>query len=53
MIELLDLENVIFTIDAMHCQKTTTKIIKKSNNDYIIGVKKNQIKLLNEVKKTS
>jgi len=52
MIKLLDLENVVFTIDAMHCQKKTTKIIKESKNEYIIGVKGNQKKLLKQVKKT-
>lgn len=51
MIKLLELEDVIFTIDAMHCQKKTTKIIKESNSEYILGVKGNQKKLLNQIKK--
>lgn len=52
MLQLLDLENVVFTIDAMHCQKKTTEIITKKNNNYIIGVKGNQKNLLKQIKKT-
>jgi hypothetical protein len=52
MIKILDLEGMIFTLDALHCQKETTKTIIKSKNDYIIGVKGNQSKLLNCIKKT-
>jgi hypothetical protein len=52
LIKILDLEGVIFTIDALHCQKETTKIIKESKNDYVIGVKGNQNKLYKQVKKT-
>lgn len=46
----LDLENVVFTLDALHCQKNTTETIIKSNNDYIIGVKGNQKKLNAQIK---
>lgn len=51
LIKMLDLEGITFTLDALHCQKETTKIIKKSKNDYVIGVKGNQEKLFNQVKK--
>ena len=52
MMKILDLEGMIFTLDALHCQKETTKIIIESNNDYIVGVKGNQQKLLDTLKKT-
>ena len=52
MIKMLDLEGMVFTLDALHCQKETTRIIIESKNDYIIGVKGNQKNLLNTVKKT-
>ena len=52
MIKILDLEGMILTLDALHCQKETTKIIIKSNNDYIIGVKGNQKNLHDTIKKT-
>ena len=51
MIKALDLEGVIFTLDALHCQKETVKLIKESGNDYVIGLKGNQKNLLNKVKK--
>lgn len=52
LIKLLDLEGVIFTADALHCQKDTTKVIIESNNDYVLQVKGNQKKLHERVKKT-
>lgn len=52
LIRMLNLQDKTFTLDALHCQKETTKIIKKSKNNYIIGVKGNQKKLFNQVKKT-
>lgn len=51
LIKMLDLENVILTMDALHCQKETVQTIIKSNNDYCIGVKGNQKKLHNQIKK--
>lgn len=53
LIKMLDLENVIFTIDALHCQKKTAQTIIKSNNHYCLGVKRNQKKLHQQLKKTS
>jgi hypothetical protein len=53
LIQELDLEGVIFTLDALHCQKETTKTIIESKNDYVIGVKNNQPKLMRTIKKTS
>lgn len=52
LIEMLDLEGVIFSLDALHCQKDTVKTIVKSKNHYVIGVKGNQKKLYSRVKKT-
>ena len=52
LIKALDLEGVIFTLDAIHCQKETVKEIIKSKNDFVIGVKGNQKKLLKQIKKT-
>lgn len=51
LIKQLDLEGVIFTLDALHCQKETVKLIKDSGNDYVIGLKGNQKNLLEKVKK--
>lgn len=52
LIKALDLEGMVFTIDALHCQKKTVKSIVESNNNYVIGLKGNQPKLLKQVKKT-
>jgi len=52
LIHTLWLTGVIFTLDALHCQKETTKTIIVSGNDYVIGVKGNQKWLLGRVKKT-
>lgn len=43
---------IVFTIDALHCQKETVKTIIESKNDYIIWTKGNQKWLLNNLKKT-
>jgi hypothetical protein len=48
----LKIENAIFTIDALHCQKKTLSSIKRKGNDYVVGVKNNQPKLLKTIKKT-
>ncbi len=52
LISLLDLEGIVFTLDALHCQKETVKTIVKSGNDYCIGAKGNQKKLYKQLKKT-
>ena len=51
LIAMLNLKDVTFTLDALHCQVKTTKIIKKTGNHYIIGVKNNQKKLNLDIKK--
>ena len=35
-------QNVMFTLDALHCQKKTVEQIKSDGNDYLIGLKQNQ-----------
>ncbi len=50
LIEMLWLKWVVFTIDALHCQKNTTEKIVKSWNHYIIWVKWNQKKLQKKIK---
>ncbi len=37
MLKILNLEGMVLTLDALHCQKETTKMIIKSKNDVIIG----------------
>jgi hypothetical protein len=51
LIERLDLTGLIFTADALHCQKKTVKAIIGSGNNYVIGVKGNQPKLHKALKK--
>ncbi len=50
LIEMLWLKWVVFTIDALHCQKNTTEKIVNSWNHYIIWVKWNQKKLQKKIK---
>jgi len=45
LLALLDFKNVVFTMDALHCQKKTASAIVNSGNDYLITVKANQNKL--------
>lgn len=52
LIEMLDLQGVTFTLDALHCQAKTCETIIKTKNNYVIGVKGNQKKLLHQLKKT-
>lgn len=51
LIEMLDLKDVTFTMDALHCQTKTTKIVKQTGNHYIVGVKGNQPTLYEDIKK--
>lgn len=52
LVEQLGLTDIVLTADALHCQKNTVRAIKASGNDYVIGVKGNQKKLYNVLKKT-
>ena len=49
---MLDLKDVVFTMDALHCQTETIKAIVSTNNNYVVRVKGNQGKLLSQLKKT-
>jgi len=50
LIDMLWVKWVVFTADALHCQKETTKKIVKSWNHYILWVKWNQKKLEQKIK---
>jgi len=41
----MGIKDVIFTLDALHCQTKTAQAIKHSGNEYLLQVKKNQKKL--------
>lgn len=45
------IKKVVFTLDALHCQKKTVKLIDSNQNGYIITVKKNQPTLRHAIKK--
>lgn len=45
LIKKLGLQEHVFTMDAMHCQYETLKVIVESENDAIVQVKDNQKKL--------
>ena len=49
LIEALDLEGCIVTIDAIGCQKSIAKAIRKAGADYLLCAKKNQKNLRNIV----
>jgi predicted transposase YbfD/YdcC len=51
LIELLDLENCVLTIDAMGCQKEIAEKIIVNKGDYILQVKDNQKDLKQQVEK--
>ena len=38
------------TADTMHCQKETCRKIKEKREDYVLGLKKNQKMLYEDVK---
>jgi predicted transposase YbfD/YdcC len=50
ILKLLNLEGCIVTIDAMGCQKEIAAKIVEAKADYVLGLKGNQGKLLEEVK---
>jgi predicted transposase YbfD/YdcC len=47
LLELLEIEGSIITIDALGCQKEITSLISKKKGDYILALKGNQ-KLLHQ-----
>lgn len=50
LIEMLEIEDSIVTIDAMGCQKEITRLIRQKKGDYIIALKANQKALYQEIK---
>lgn len=50
LLRSLDLEGCIVTIDAMGCQKEITREIIERKSDYVIALKENQPKSLEEAK---
>jgi len=50
LIEMLEIEGSIVTIDAMGCQKEITRLIRQKKADYIIALKANQKGLYQEIK---
>ena len=50
LIENFPAKNVIYRMDAMHCQKKTIQCILKKASHYVLEVKQNQKRLLKKVK---
>lgn len=50
LIEMLEIEESIITIDAMGCQKEITSLIIKKKANYVLALKANQKHLYEEVK---
>lgn len=51
LLELIDIQKCVVTIDAMGCQKAIAKQIKEGGGDYILALKANQGALYERVKK--
>jgi len=49
MIENSGLQGVIFTVDALNCQKKTAEISIDTGNDYVMAVKQNQPTLYGQI----
>lgn len=49
LIEMLNIEGMVVTADAMHCQKETAEIIIKNKGDYVLQLKANQGRFYEEV----
>jgi predicted transposase YbfD/YdcC len=49
LLEVLDIQDKVVTIDAMGCQKEIAKAIKAKGGDYILAVKDNQKSLHEEI----
>ena len=51
MVRVSGLKDIVFTTDALHCQKKTLKTIVETDNDYLVKVKASQPKLLGSVRR--
>lgn len=49
LIDMLNVEGLIITADAMHCQKETAEKIVKNNGDYVLQLKANQGRFYQDV----
>jgi predicted transposase YbfD/YdcC len=49
LLELLDLAGAIVTIDAMGCQKDIAAKVQEAGADYVLAVKENQPRLLEDI----
>ncbi len=49
LIEELDIEGAIVTMDAMHCQKETAELVIENGGDYVLQLKANQGKFYEDV----
>ena len=50
LLELLDVNDAVVSLDAMHCQKQTAAAIRKAGADYLLAVKDNQPTLHEDLK---
>lgn len=49
LIDMMDIEGLVITADAMHCQKETAEKIVDSKGDYVLQLKANQGRFYEEV----
>jgi predicted transposase YbfD/YdcC len=49
LLELLDLDGAIVSMDAMHCQKDTAQAVRDTGADYLLAVKDNQKSLREDI----
>lgn len=49
LLEMLNIEGMVVTADAMHCQKETAEIIVKNKGDYVLQLKANQKRFYEDV----
>jgi predicted transposase YbfD/YdcC len=50
LLELLDVEQAVVSLDAMHCQKDTATAIRQAKADYLLAIKNNQPSLHEDVR---
>lgn len=50
MLESMDIKDSVITADAMHCQTKTADTVSTNGGHYVLQVKENQKKLLDEIK---
>ena len=51
LLELLDLDGALVTLDAMGCQKEVAQAIRHQRADYILAVKENQPRLYEDIER--